>query len=71
MLRGCTFLSGPLAVSGSRILSLGLGPETFKIRPRRAGFLPFGQEDLRFSFGGVADFSPGLEGRVGDQLGHP
>jgi hypothetical protein len=35
-------LSGPLAFSDSRISALGLGPETFKIRPRRAGFQPSG-----------------------------
>ncbi len=35
-------LSGPLACSDSRILALGLGPETFDIRPRRAGFQPSG-----------------------------
>ena len=35
-------LSGPLAFSDSRILALGFGPETFKIRPRRAGFQPSG-----------------------------
>ncbi len=31
-----------MAFSDSRILALGLGPETFKIRPRRAGFRPPG-----------------------------
>ena len=35
-------LSGPLAFSDSKILPLGLGPETFRIRPRRAGFQPSG-----------------------------
>ncbi len=33
-------LSGPLAFSDSRILLFGLGPETFKIRLRKAGFQP-------------------------------
>ena len=47
-------------------LPLGLGPATFKIRPRRAGiFLPAPGTFLVF-LGGVDDFSPGLEGRVGD-----
>ncbi len=31
-------LSGPLAFSDSGILPLGLGPETFETRSRRAGF---------------------------------
>ena len=35
-------LSGPLAFSDSRILPFGLGPETPRIRPRRAGFQPPG-----------------------------
>ena len=59
-------LSGPLAFSDSRILARGLGPETFKIRGRRAGF-----QQPSVYFGGVDDFSPGLEGRVGDQFWHP
>jgi hypothetical protein len=35
---GAHSLSGPLAFSDSRMLPFGLGPETFEIRPRRAGF---------------------------------
>jgi hypothetical protein len=40
--KAISWLSGPSAFSDSRILPLGLGPETFKIRPRRAGFQPPG-----------------------------
>ena len=49
-------------------LPLGLGPATFKIRPRRAGFLLPAPGTFLVFIGGVDDFSPGLEGRVGDYI---
>ncbi len=54
-------LRGPLAISDSRILPLGLGPETFETRPRRAGFQPSGPgETLVFPWRGRR-----LQSRVG------
>ncbi len=69
--RPLAHLSGPLAFSDSTILALGLGPETFKIRPRRAGFQPSDPWKHSFSLREVDDSSPGLEGRAGDQFWHP
>ncbi len=43
--------------------------KTFKIRPRRADSSPPDPGKPSFFFRGVDDFSPGLEGRVGDQFG--
>ncbi len=59
--------SGPLAFSDSRILALGLGPKTFKIRLRRAGFLPPGPgESFVFLLRGRR-----LQPRVGGPGGGP
>ncbi len=59
--------SGPLAFSDSRILALGLGPETFKIQPRRAGFQPSGPgETFVFPWSGRR-----LQPRVGGPGGGP
>ncbi len=60
-------LSGPLAFSDSSILPFGLGPETFKIRPRRAGFQPPGPGETFVSpWGGRR-----LQSRVGGPGGGP
>ncbi len=66
------WLSGSLAFSDYGMLALGLVPETLRnLAPE--GRIPAlrTRENLRFSCGGVDDFSPGLEGRVGDQFWQP
>ncbi len=60
-----------IGILGFSDLHFDLGPETLEIRPRRAGFQPSGPVEPSFSLGGVDDFSPGLEGRAGDQLWNP
>ena len=64
-------LSGPLAFSDSRILALGLGPETLEFRFGGPDSSPPDPWKPSFSFRRVDDFRPGLEGRVGDQFWHP
>ncbi len=60
-----------MAFSDSRILALGLGPETLEFRFGGPDSSPPDPWKPSFSFRRVDDYSPGLEGRVGSQFGHP
>ncbi len=69
-----TALSGLAVHWHSRIL--GFYPSASARKPSKSGpggpdSSPLGPGKPSFYFGGVDDFSPGLEGRVGDQFWHP